>query len=308
MDILQKVKWISLSIIVSLVSLPAFGQTSSDYQKTHQAKCGQHYIAKAVPQLLTDKHNEIYYLCFEGFAIGYSAISKTALWSAEHLTKARIEQANTLARVDNFHEESQLPDRVKAYLSDYKNVPYDRGHLAPNADMATVTSQYDSFSLANMIPQHPKNNRGTWRSIESRTRYLAVRYGEVYVVTGVAFNAPTIKKIHHRVMVPTHLYKAIYVPSLRQAGVYYVPNDDSQRVETISLNELALRTGIDSMPVVPSNIQRVAMPLRMDDNLTTPKQPNSSDKPTDKQTSQLLVVIMNLLLALLGWLASLLQA
>ena len=59
---------------------------------------------------------------------------KLLLWSVS-IWSARIEKNSELPRVDNFHEESQLPNRVKGYLADYRNVPYDRGHLAPNADM-----------------------------------------------------------------------------------------------------------------------------------------------------------------------------
>lgn len=278
--------------------------TSSTYQPAHVKECGGMYAQKAPPQPLPDKYPDIYYLCFNGFAVGYSPTSRTALWSAERLTKARIEQANTLPREDNFHEESRLPDSVKATLADYKQVPYDRGHLAPNADMPTLAAQYDSFSLANIVPQNPKNNRGTWRSLESRTRYMAVKYGDIYVVTGVAFTNAKIKKIHNRVLVPSHLYKAIYVPKLQQAGVYYVPNDDSQRVEVISLNELALRTGMDVMPAVPSNVQKIAMPLAID-NQPTPT-PKKTDTPHTTE-NQLTTLIANVLLAILEWLASLLK-
>ena len=121
------------------------------------------------------------------FATLHSGIARTPLWSASHLTQARISQARTLARVDSFHAESRLPADERAELSDYRRSGYDRGHIAPNGDMATTGSQYDSFSLANIAPQNGEHNRHLWRHIETQTRQLAIEYGEVYVVTGVAF-------------------------------------------------------------------------------------------------------------------------
>ena len=131
----------------------------------HLTQCGEQYYQNTLPQPLGDKQLDLYYLCFQGFAVGYSGITKTALWSAEHLTRQRIETANTLERIDNFHEESRLPNSAKAVLNDYRHIPFDRGHLSPNADMATLESQYDSFSLANIVPQNPKNNRGLLRRL-----------------------------------------------------------------------------------------------------------------------------------------------
>ena len=284
----------------------AHAQTPPDYRQAHLNQCGSSYANQQSPQLLSNKNLEIYYLCLNGFAIGYSSLSKTALWSAEHLTRTRIEKASELPRVDNFHEESQLPNRIKAYLADYQNVPYDRGHLAPNADMSTLESQYDSFSLANIIPQNAKNNRGVWRDIESRTRYLAIKHQTIYVVTGVAFLSDKVKKINNNVLVPSHLYKAIYIPSLKQGGAYFVPNDDSQRVEVISLDELALRTGMDTMPGLAGEIQKTAIPLPVDDYANSPNDTTNQKTPqSQKDTQQILLVLVNLLLTIFEWIASL---
>lgn len=289
---------------ISFCSLPLYAQSQNlpEYHQAHLNQCGNTYVNQQSPQPIANKQLELYYLCMNGFAIGYSSLSKTALWSAEHLTRARIEKANELPRVDNFHEESQLPNRIKAFLSDYKGVSYDRGHLAPNADMSALESQYDSFSLANIVPQNSKNNRSVWRDIESRTRYLAIKHQNIYVVTGVAFIGDRIKKINNNILVPSHLYKAIYIPSLKQAGAYFVPNDDSQRIEVISLDELALRTGLDTMPGLASDIQKTAMPLPVDDYTDHSNKQTPTYQP---DTQQLLVVVVNLLLTLFEWIIGL---
>lgn len=308
-----------LGVLVSVVPiLQAAAKTNATapaadlamYRQKHLAQCGDSYLQRQTPQLMRKTDVELYYLCFEGFAVGYSGVSRTALWSAEHLTRARIKSAQQLERVNNFHEESRLPDRVKARLADYKNTPYDRGHLSPNGDMATPEQQYDSFSLANIVPQNPTQNRTTWRNLESQTRYLAIKYGEVYVVTGAAFEGSAVKQMRGRVLVPTHLFKAVYVPKLGQAGVYYAPNDDSQRVQIISLNDLTRRSGLNVMPHLSPNVQAQVLDLplsqdgKQDDKPTNRKPPSNTGDHTGFDW-QLLV---HLISTIADWVQSLLKS
>lgn len=61
--------------------------------------------------------------------------------------------------------------------------------MAPAADMSTVEGMAQCFSLANMIPQAPKNNQKAWSSIEKATRkYIKRADGDVYVITGPVFD------------------------------------------------------------------------------------------------------------------------
>ena len=84
--------------------------------------------------------------------------------------------------------------------------------MALSGDMPTETSQHESFSLANMIPQDPKNNQILWQGIEEATRTLASRDGEVYVVTGPIFEGSSLERLNGRVLVPAFVFKAIYDP------------------------------------------------------------------------------------------------
>lgn len=271
------------------------------YQQTHIEQCGEQYFQQTLPNQLHDKNLDIFYLCFQGFAVGYSGVSKTALWSAEHLTRERIEQAQQLERVDNFHEESQLPDRVKAFLTDYKKVPYDRGHLAPNADMATLEQQYDSFSLANIIPQHPKHNRQVWRKIETNTRYLAIEHGEIYVITGTVFAKQPVQQLHQRIFIPSHLFKVIYIPHLNQASVYYTPNDDSQFVETISLQQLANIIHFDVMPTLPDIVKNSVVNLPLNHQ-------SLDSQPTKAENIAFFTILNHLLTGIATWFDQLFSA
>lgn len=217
--------------------------------------CKVQFFEQNQPNLPVNLTKNTYPLCFDGFAVMYSGVSKTPIWVAEYLTKQRLLDAKQLERDDSFHAEERLPQQVRSQLADYKRSGYDRGHLAPNGDMADNYTQYESFSLANIAPQNGTHNRNVWRYIESATRRLTEKHGEVYVVTGVAFEGKAVSRIGGRVLVPSHFFKAVYIPSENRAGVYYSPNTENPSYEIISLTELAHRTGIVAMPSVPKSVQ-----------------------------------------------------
>ncbi len=242
--------------------------TSTDF-----ANCSENFYAKTAPIKIeqTDKyadnqpidnnsHQQIYPLCFHGFAVMYSAQSRTPIWSAEHLTKERITQASTREREDNFHAESRIPVTSRSTLADYSGSGYDRGHLAPNGDMATHNQQYDSFSLANIVPQSPYLNRHTWKQIESSIRYLSKRHHEVYTLTGIIFGTEATTaplKLDNRVSIPSHIFKVVYIPATQQSGVYLAPNDESGQIDIISIEQLRQYIGIDPMPALPIALTKV---------------------------------------------------
>lgn len=259
-----------------IVGVRSFDDSFSD--------CQNQFTNRQAPTLIGEQGERLSAmaraLCFEGFATLHSGIARTPLWSASHLTQARISQARTLARVDSFRAESRLPADERAELSDYRRSGYDRGHIAPNGDMATTESQYGSFSLANIAPQNGEHNRHLWRHIETQTRQLAIEYGEVYVVTGVAFLGKTSERIGGRVLVPSHFFKAVYIPKLSAAGVYFSSNDSSENYQIISLDELTRLTGINAMPSLPTQIRQTAYDLPKPISNKNPEQKVLGDQPS----------------------------
>lgn len=241
--------------------------------------CSQPFYAFKAPKITQiNKPEKTVPLCFDGFAVLYSGKTRTPLWSAEHLTRERLYRADELEREDNFHEESRLPFAIRATVYDYSGTGYDRGHLAPNADMASKTEQYDSFSLANIAPQSPYLNRKIWRKIESSTRYLTKVHGQAYVVTGVVFEDKNAYQWGQAVLIPSHFFKAVYFPKLNQAGVYYAPNDESGRIEVISLDELNTKHGISPIPALQPKVMAKAMPLPLPSQKLTTTQSNGQKK------------------------------
>ncbi|EEH67935.1 DNA/RNA non-specific endonuclease [Acinetobacter sp. ATCC 27244] len=210
-----------------------------------------------VPPLLSKAslQKDSYALCFNDFNVMYSGVSKTPLWSAAYLTPERL--SIKIKREDNFHEETRVAERHRALLSDYRGSGYDRGHMAPNGDMNNKAAQYDSFSLANMVPQAPKNNQEVWRKVEEAVRaVVSKQHKDAYVITGPVFEGQRLKTIGNGVIVPTAVYKAVYLPKQGIIGAYYAPNNNSLQVKVVSVCYLEEKLGINLFPQLTEQQKR----------------------------------------------------
>jgi endonuclease G len=224
--------------------------------------CPQFFPRGSAPDLVNPKLlPKTRTICYSAFAVLHSGITRTPLWAAERLTRNGLDAAVATERKDTFHEESKLPPDERADLDDYARSGFDRGHLAPAADMLDEQAQHESFSLANMIPQDPQSNRGLWSGIESAVRGLARRSGELYVVSGPVFQGATLKRLRGRLLVPTHIFKAVYDPKRNQSAAYFVANADGDQWRTVSIAELQQITGIDPFPALAPSVKDHAMAL-----------------------------------------------
>ena len=247
------------TLVTGLMVVLGFGQSSATAQPE---SCPQHFVGGTPPALLKPQlAQQTQALCYDQFAVLHSGVVRTPLWSAEHLTRDQVEAAGQLKRHNAFHHESRLPPEDRAKLADYARSGYDRGHMSPSGDMSTPKAQRQSFSLANMIPQHPCNNEVLWEGIESAVRDLASAEGEIYVVTGPIYEGTDIPFLNGRVGVPSRVYKAVYDPVRHAAAAYVTLNADGMNWQTISIDQLARITGIDPFPAVSAETKAVAVPL-----------------------------------------------
>ena len=204
-----------------------------------ETNCPEHFAGGKAPDLLNPEQAVMAReVCYSGYAVMHSGVTRTPIYAAEYLTKERLLQAKGLKRQNRFHPDENLPKSERAELSNYAKSGYDRGHMAPSADMFDEQSQYESFSLANIVPQDPNNNRGAWAKIEAEVRSLVMERGNLYVITGPIFDGKNQSRIGDKVAVPVKLFKAVIDIQRLEAWAYLIDNSSIGNDIRISINDL----------------------------------------------------------------------
>ena len=194
-----------------------------------------------------------------GYALGYSEYHEQAAWVIYIMTreKATTKEAQ---RTNKFRSDPQIPTG-SATTGDYRRSGYDRGHLAPAADMAfSGQTMADSFFMSNMSPQKPAFNRGIWKDLEALVRSFAITERKIVVVTGPIL--PKKKSVTigtNKVTVPTHYYKVIFdlTPPQKMIG-FILPNEGSDEplaAFAVTVDAVEKATGLNFFSKVPKEEQ-----------------------------------------------------
>ncbi len=191
----------------------------------------------------------------EFYTLSYSEKHEQAEWVAYQLTRESLQVPN-VDRSNNFRPDPKV-SKASASGRDYASTGYERGHLAPAADMAfSETAMSESFLMSNMSPQISNFNGGIWRELEETVRDWAYRFGHVYVVTGPVLTRGIREKIgDNKVSVPDLFYKVIldYSGSEHKAIAFLMPNEVSDKPITdfaVSIDQVEEITGIDFFPEI----------------------------------------------------------
>jgi DNA/RNA endonuclease G, NUC1 len=164
-------------------------------------------------------------------------------------------------RSNRFLPDPEIPTG-SASDADYRRSGYDRGHLAPAADMRFSSSAMkECFYYSNISPQDPSFNRGIWSSLEEQTRDWAMEAGSVCITTGPLFYgeySPVIGP--DRVAVPDFFFKAIldYRSATPKAIAFIIPNrkaDSPLPKFACSVDEAERLSGLDFFPALPDCIE-----------------------------------------------------
>lgn len=196
----------------------------------------------------------------KGYVLSYSEPNEQAKWVAYVLTSEEL-SGKKMKRTDDFREDPTVPTG-SATPEDYFHSGYDRGHLAPAADMKwSPEVQSESFYMSNMSPQAPSFNRGIWNKLEEHVRDWAKKFGKLYIVTGPVLKGEMKKIGNNKVSVPPYYYKVLLRKDEQgyyHATAFLLPNDnlkDSPSNYEVSVDSVEHFTGIDFFYRLPDKVE-----------------------------------------------------
>lgn len=194
-----------------------------------------------------------------GYTASYNHLTLCPDWVAWELTREEAAGTN-----DGQYSFSRDPDVQfpKASREDYSNSGYDKGHMAPRADMKwSRQALEESYYFTNICPQDHEMNSQAWRKIEELTRRMARRHGSVLVVCGPVFDSSEHRHIGPAcVHVPDRFFKALAVSTADgwQTVAFLVGNnrqDGSPRRYAVTVDDVEALIGRDLFPTLPDDAE-----------------------------------------------------
>ncbi|MDE6268789.1 MAG: DNA/RNA non-specific endonuclease [Muribaculaceae bacterium] len=200
-------------------------------------------------------------LSYYAFDISFNPDTHMPNWVAWELTPTEVRTHRT-SRRDNFRPDPDVNE--SALPADYRNSGYDRGHIAPAADMKWDTLAMQQASLlTNICPQSHELNQGAWNTLENLTRQRVLRDSSLIIVAGPVLTLPPIDTIGpSRIPVPARYFKVILAPHADPPFALGFIMDNSYipgglRSTLVSVDSVESLTGHDFFSALPDSIEDI---------------------------------------------------
>lgn len=193
-----------------------------------------------------------------GYTVSYNKDWKISNWISYELT--RQETQGSEKRSNRFITDP-LVKGIIATNADYARSGYDKGHMAPAADMKwSSTAMKESFYFSNMCPQHPQLNRRGWKNLEEKIRDWAIADSAIIIICGPIIEKHPQSIGKNKIPVPKQFFKVVlspFVKPIRSIGFLF---DNEQAVEplssyTVTVDSIENITGIDFFAPLPDEIE-----------------------------------------------------
>ena len=193
-----------------------------------------------------------------GYTVSYNKDLKIPNWVSYELT--REETKGKEKRGNRFIADPLVTGPI-ATNTDYTRSGYDKGHMAPAADMKwSPEAMKESFYFSNMCPQHPQLNRRGWKNLEEKIRNWAIADSAIIIICGpiIEKQPKTIGK--NKVVVPQRFFKVVLSPFAKPIRAIDFLFNNEQAVEPLSsyvvtVDSIESLTNMDFFAPLPDEIE-----------------------------------------------------
>ena len=210
----------------------------------------------AMPQMIVPRKEQIIH--HTGYTVSYNENLRLPNWVAYELT--RQETQGNAQRTNRFISDPSVKG-VIATNSDYARSGYDKGHMAPAADMKwNSTAMKESFYFSNMCPQHPELNRRKWKDLEEKVRDWAIADSAIIIICGPIVEKTPQKIGKNKVTVPQKFFKVILSPftaSPKAIGFLFKNERSVSPLATyaVPVDSIETLTGMDFFSPLPDELE-----------------------------------------------------
>lgn len=250
-----KIRYIIVILILIPVLYGLYLYSQQTISRTAQPTIEQ-YDDLEIPLLRTDQEQQL--IRHTGYTVSYNQSWRIPNWVAYELT--REETKGTEKRGNRFIVDP-LTEGYTASNTDYARSGYDKGHMAPAADMKWSSKvMKESFYFSNICPQHPELNRRRWKDLEEKTRDWAIADSAIVIICGPIIGAQPKTIGKNQVVVPQQFFKVIlslYASSPRAIGFLF---DNERSVAPLStyavtVDSIERLTGMDFFAPLPDEFE-----------------------------------------------------
>lgn len=195
-----------------------------------------------------------------GYTVSYNSHWKQPNWVSYELLRDELQGNAT--RNDRFTPDYDVVGTM-IDTRDYTHSGYDRGHMAPAADMKwNETAMEESFLLSKYLSANSLNKpRPAGKNWKNKIREWVQRDSALLITCGPFVSTPRKTIGRHEIVVPARFFKVVAVPySGTPRGIAFIFDNEAEQP---SLKELAITidsvervTGIDFFHNLPDSIEQ----------------------------------------------------
>ena len=201
-----------------------------------------------------------YIIRYQPMTVSFNRETHQPNWVAWELTREETEGEISRDKAAGFSADPNVPGCPSP--SDYTHSGYDRGHMAPAADMKwSAAAMSDCHYLTNIAPQAQPLNTGAWATLEENCRSWAIRDSAIYVVCGPILTDMAMRHIGKSgVSVPQRYFKVVIAPYANPPrGIGFImPNRrvaGGVQATATTIDHIEAITGYDFFAALPDEIE-----------------------------------------------------